>query len=391
MTLNNIASLRTELPELFEQKQLPQDWDENWIAIPFDDEIEDLLNPPNNYDDYDYEDNREVLQIPRHPEIKDIFPEYIDYYKWNKKGGERKLPPDLLAFYLPFHLFPDDWGIYILSSGVQYLAKIIRRQCNLTQFEALLVSRLFLYYHELYHHKIEMFFTRLEVTHKQPFYKNRKFFRDQEQRLSFNLTHLEDKLKLTEEALANAEAYIRTVDKLAAISQIVGNTKISPTVIEPVLSEYIRSSPAGYNEALLYDRTCLFNAKQYEFANQIHTTVLPNKANTSPKIWSLFFDQVDDEKTYPVMDRVFILFDIHSSLVRGNPGLQICKPRALKKKLSKMDCYLLREGKEHEVWVSPSGKHFTIPRHPGDMKPGTVRNIFRDAGLDLSYSEIKGI
>src|SRR4028118_2085629 len=166
MTLDYVANLRNELPELFDERQLPTNWDENWIAIPFDDEVESILNPSDDRDDY--ENNGE---IPRHPEIEDIFPNFD--INFGQKVGDKKVPADLLAFYLPFHLFPDDWGIYILASGVRYLARIIRLQSKLEQADPLLVSRLFLYYHELYHHKVEMFVTRLEVPQRQPIYKTR--------------------------------------------------------------------------------------------------------------------------------------------------------------------------------------------------------------------------
>lgn len=110
MTLDYINALRNELPELFDERQLPSEWNENWIKIPFDDEIEDILNPSD--DENNYEDNRE---LPRHPEIADIFPTF-ENNNFGQKVGDQKVPADLLAFYLPFHLFPNDWGIYILAS-----------------------------------------------------------------------------------------------------------------------------------------------------------------------------------------------------------------------------------------------------------------------------------
>ena len=118
MTLDYINDLRNELPELFDERQLPREWEESWIQIPFDDEIENILNPLD--DENNYEDN-----LPRHPEIADIFPIFEDN-NFGQKVGDKKAPADLLAFYLPFHLFPNDWGIYILASGVQYLARIVQ-------------------------------------------------------------------------------------------------------------------------------------------------------------------------------------------------------------------------------------------------------------------------
>ena len=36
----------------------------------------------------------------------------------------------------------------------------------------------------------------------------------------------------------------------------------------------------------------------------------------------------------------------------------------------------------HEIWWNPkTGKRTTIPNHPGDMPPGTLRAILKQAGV----------
>ncbi len=40
-----------------------------------------------------------------------------------------------------------------------------------------------------------------------------------------------------------------------------------------------------------------------------------------------------------------------------------------------------KHGKSHDHAISPSGQIVPIPRHPGDLKKGTVRKILKDAGL----------
>ena len=56
----------------------------------------------------------------------------------------------------------------------------------------------------------------------------------------------------------------------------------------------------------------------------------------------------------------------------------------LKKRIKKnTNCYFLREGSNHEIWVNPeTGEEFQIPRHPSkEIKTGTANNILRSAGL----------
>lgn len=58
------------------------------------------------------------------------------------------------------------------------------------------------------------------------------------------------------------------------------------------------------------------------------------------------------------------------------------KTSELEKLLKKNKCFFVRHGSSHDIWKSPiSGNEFTIPRHRGEMKTGTVNNILKEAGL----------
>lgn len=56
----------------------------------------------------------------------------------------------------------------------------------------------------------------------------------------------------------------------------------------------------------------------------------------------------------------------------------------LKKKLKKIGCYKLREGKRHEMWYSPiTEKQFPVGRHDGqEVATGTLKSIKEDSGLE---------
>ena len=47
------------------------------------------------------------------------------------------------------------------------------------------------------------------------------------------------------------------------------------------------------------------------------------------------------------------------------------------------NCYFVREGANHEVWMNPdTGKIFTIPRHPSqEVNYKTEQSIYKQAGL----------
>jgi predicted RNA binding protein YcfA (HicA-like mRNA interferase family) len=56
----------------------------------------------------------------------------------------------------------------------------------------------------------------------------------------------------------------------------------------------------------------------------------------------------------------------------------------LEKLLKKSGCTIKREGSNHSIWYSPkTGKSFPVGRHrTEDVRPGTLKSIKRDAGLE---------
>ncbi|MCR4622656.1 MAG: type II toxin-antitoxin system HicA family toxin [Clostridiales bacterium] len=59
------------------------------------------------------------------------------------------------------------------------------------------------------------------------------------------------------------------------------------------------------------------------------------------------------------------------------------KVSELKRILRAGGCYHVKDGKEHEMWISPiTGNKLRIPRHDSKELPtGTKDRILKDAGL----------
>ncbi len=59
------------------------------------------------------------------------------------------------------------------------------------------------------------------------------------------------------------------------------------------------------------------------------------------------------------------------------------KTSELIKILKRGGCYILRNGKKHDIWCSPkTEKEFPVPRHTSKEIPsGTCNNIKKDAGV----------
>ena len=137
---------------------------------------------------------------------------------WTHRWGQVSAlpPPDAYAFYLPYHyFFPTWWGVYLMLEPTHQLASVLRARCEfeIDDHEALLVTRVFLYAHEAFHHAVESFATRLECTHRKPLYK----FGFQ---TFFSRVYGTD--DCTEEVLATAYGYRKVRQKLFGDSQKKG-------------------------------------------------------------------------------------------------------------------------------------------------------------------------
>ena len=64
--------------------------------------------------------------------------------------------------------------------------------------------------------------------------------------------------------------------------------------------------------------------------------------------------------------------------------------RELTRQLRRLGCELKRQSKgSHEIWHNPGqNRSAVIPRHSGDIPPGTLRAILK--GLGLSEDDLNG-
>lgn len=57
----------------------------------------------------------------------------------------------------------------------------------------------------------------------------------------------------------------------------------------------------------------------------------------------------------------------------------------VEKKISKVGCRYVRDGKKHPIWFSPiTGKEFQLSHHRSEeVKFGTLKSISKDSGVKL--------
>jgi hypothetical protein len=159
MAVDDLGTLRQQLPEVFDDLPVPDRWDDEWLVVPIEE-------PEEGYQDYLHESvgvpgiEQEAasqasadidargeqfgdLGVPPGFGTAGRFPggpvtrERSQYYP----------PPDAFAFYLPFHFFyPTWWGVYLVLEPTLELAAFVRAHSGekLTIAESLVATRIFL-------------------------------------------------------------------------------------------------------------------------------------------------------------------------------------------------------------------------------------------------------
>ena len=287
MAVSDLHTLKDQLPIVFDDIELPPDWTDDWLTWPIDTpdtgavgDIEaEIVGYPDKGLGYPNDGlNRVEDRSPEEWPVPD-FDVTFPGAPVQPPGGGLNLPPETLAFYLPFHFFyPDWWGIYLLTGGVRHLARevFVEAQGQLTRRQAFVVGRLFLYYHEVFHHKVECFATRLEATHRRPLYKTGfvHYFRDMRRQGEF-----------PEEALANAHAYRSVKTRLKGDKFSFDSAAIQAALDS--LEVYVAKCPAGYNEMMKYVDTDAFESKRNGFAEDNHRTALPSIVGKDSDLWDV--------------------------------------------------------------------------------------------------------
>jgi predicted RNA binding protein YcfA (HicA-like mRNA interferase family) len=280
----------------------------------------------------------------------------------------RRPPSETYAFYLPFHLFDQTWwGVYLRVEGVWAVAENILNfdhQRVLEPIDCWTAARLYLFYHEIYHHNVESLATRLEIAHRERMY----------------ITGFQEYYESTvgtpdciEESLAEANAILKTAGRFPA-----GEMR---EAVKQALSKFVEQGPPGYREGIHLLAQSRFTRAQNRLAELSLQTSLPTLTAKDPNLWNGakymlrgFNDKGKGRAKYILPHGSWI-----SDRLPYRPRLTTSK---LKKKLSQHGCQFHRQGGRHEIWKAPNGQTIPIPRHPGDLKLGLIKGILKDAGIN---------
>lgn len=371
MSIDHLNVLHSELPELFQDRELPPGWDEDYLILPFDPEKQggDPLSMPDETLAGQLRLPPDVMNSPWDADGDPMPQEILELLGMGHPGGPLRVedsshpkPPECLAFYLPFHYYhPTWWGIYLLAHGVQYLASQIQERASrhVPDARAWRAASLFLYHHEAFHHQAECFATRLELTHRRPFYKTGC------ERL-YQRTVMTD--GCLEEGLANARALDKTWQALEDWD------------VNQALVSYVTASLPGYRLGAKIQRD--FDAVRSQFSEANQHECLPHLPTRHPDIWRSvprLFDGIAN-----IRSRVNYILPEHSPLTKRLRFRPLLSPTKLVKRL-KVEVGLVfeRSGGKHDIYRTAQGQLVAIPRHPRDLATGTLHKILRESGLTM--------
>jgi predicted RNA binding protein YcfA (HicA-like mRNA interferase family) len=386
MAIDHLDDLHSELPDIFENKALPPTWDDELLIVPIEDVEAELstltCDAPEDRARADSASflDLEVIAVDellrsetgnadRGPILKSFPQSILEALGGSHPGAPIRLPhgcpppPDAFAFYLPFHYYhPTWWGVYLSFEGVIWLASdIIQRSSgSVAAPAAFRAARMFLYYHEAFHHKTECFATRLELTHRVPLY-----------RTGFETLYQETfgTDKCLEEGLANASALLSTSK----------NSKCAAS--DTALIEYVKASSPGYRMGAEFKKQ-LVDVRNHFAEENVHKC-FPHLPRKNPNIWQTapyMFNGISNIK-----GRANYVIARDSPLMARLPFRPLLPPNKLVKKLKHLaNLTFVRHGSNHDIYMTPSGKRVSIPRHPRDLGEGLLRTILRQVELDVS-------
>jgi predicted RNA binding protein YcfA (HicA-like mRNA interferase family) len=368
MGIEAIDALRSDLPSLFVDRPPPADFEDHWVVIPDTAEAE-------LFEDLTLELSTTLERPPP------LVPDLGEPFPGAPQGGGLWLPgappppPDALAFYLPFHYFhPRWWGIYVTVEGVLRIAEDLKLRggCRVSQSHLRQVASWFLYGHEFFHHKSEVWATRTEIVQRQPLYVGP--YEAQFRR------HAGSDL-WTEEAVANAYAWCFVKRK----TKNLGLPRVERECILEALGRHIKESPPGYRMGARMLGDPLRSDGERTLAEEYMGAAgaFPVISSAAWKVFSHAFSGIINEGS-----RVNFVIRRGSPLLSRLRGAgRLVSARKLKRRLTASGCARVRQGGSHEIWEGPSGR-FQIPRHAGDLAAGTVRSILRQAGLVIPLSQL---
>lgn len=392
MLKQTIESLFDSAPQLFEAFPLPDDWLDDWIVTRADSIGSEIENPNslestttlNSEDILDkrFNDNSSEQRNYHNDFTAAPYRPYEIQYRWPATPDFHP-PSDAFAFYVPFHSSVDKHGIYLLDEGIDTLSRLLvdLSENYLNYDVAQKAAKAFTFYHEVYHHKIEMFATRIEIASHKACYISaaKEIYKEQTKSKNGSM----------EETLANVHGY----DKALELLKKKGVSKSELGFVADALVQFIKRQPKGYSHAaeILESKSALKKETFRDYRNLFLAQIKNQALNITDDLWDAYLFDVGgfDQSSQRINGPFNYLLPKSSPLSRriNLIGRKLTSREFLKKAKSITELKATGKGKgSHEVYLSKNGGRTTVPKNK-DLPMGTVRSMLKQLGIDMSVSE----
>lgn len=305
MSADSISGLYGRIPHVFDPIVVPGGWLDNYDVVDVMDpggwpvglDPESTEAPPDTLDD-SFGDCGPATP-PEPPQ------DLIDVAGGPWPGGLAGLPPpdfqppsDCLAFYLPFHQFyPKWWGIYLLAPGVDWFTEDLQRKVagQLTDAECQVAARMYLYFHEAYHHNVECFASRLEVSHRTCAYLS-------------GFSAFFNKGRGTDQWLEEGLAEAHALHSVMWRTKLRGQRKMA---LKNALKQQILNSPPGYRMGVDWSGAAR-SPVQAKLSEGSHALSFPHVPPMPSSIW-------EDSATFMVRGYTTIKSRVKYLVPKGHP------------------------------------------------------------------------
>jgi hypothetical protein len=307
----------------------------------------------------------------------DLILEDLDsmYEEWPRETIPLRLERHILAWYQPIHFYQENWGVYILASGLEAVMKSLKSYCF--RFEVQSNPRFMseikyaawqiLFLHEEFHHKVEMLSVRLAASSGSHKYRNYSHN-------VYSATKSSAPLSCREEAICDAYVYRNLRSKL--------QKKVCVEIVRAsqfAMNDYMTSATGQYAGSLnlISDRS--FGSTVNVLIDQINSgTISPSSGKFEWGLFPEFFNSLNNLKA-----NTFLVDDI-SSNANLDKAIHLALPkRKLEKIISMHGYYKSDEGDgSHEKWKKP-GSPFIILTKSREQSISVIKSTAKTLGMNV--------
>ena len=288
-----------------------------------------------------------------------------------------EVPSDIhvIAWYQPMHFYGENWGVYILKSGLQDVMRSIASHCSKSERlsnpnfarDVKYAAWIFIQLHEEFHHKVELFAIRSAAM--SDIHKYRSYMQD-----VFFATRMSSPLSCREEALCDAFAFRNISKKLyGKVSKEVASAA------KATLKIHMERAVGPYSNSLDYEGNNEFLQGVSDLIDQIvEGKIVPIQNHLEI---DLFPEQLKTLKS--LRENSYLVDDLNSINSSGNLIFLALPKRKLEKVVSKYGYRKTNEGDgSHEKWKK-DGAPFIILTNAREQSIKVIRSTAKTLGMSV--------